>query len=426
MLNESIAYRDNRLFCDGVSVQEIVAHVGTPVYIYSLKRALSNLRRIQTAFADLKPHIHYSAKANASLAILKALTQAGAGIDAVSAGEIHKALLADTNVENIVFAGVGKTPNELAYALEKGVGWVNVENVGELWLINDIIQTLGRNPAQVALRLNPDIEAKTHRHIATGHKGAKFGLTTETVRDLLAHQADYPHVQIAGIHIHIGSQLHDTDATRRAVEMVLDLIAPYPAIRTINIGGGLPVAYAPDEIVPSWESFAETLTPLLKGYDVLLEPGRSIIADAGILVTSVLYTKEQAGQRFLITDASMAELLRPALYEAHHEIVPVTNALTPIPSPTGRGEQEVNIEYEIVGPVCETTDALGHGVKLPEMSPGNLLAILTTGAYGMAMASNYNQRPRPPEIVVAENGKTWRIARRRETWDDLNASEQLM
>lgn len=411
MLNNSIRYHNYQLFCDDVAVQEIAAQAGTPVYIYSLKRAVANLRHIQSAFAELNPHIHYSAKANANLTILKTLIQAGAGIDAVSAGEIQKALLAGAKAEDIVFAGVGKTHDELAFALEKGVGWFNVENVAELQWINDLAAQQKRTPVQVALRLNPDIQAKTHRYIATGHKGAKFGLPAETVRELFAQQSNYPNVRIAGIHIHIGSQLHDTEATQLAVEMLLELITPYPHIRNVNIGGGLPVAYSPNEPLPSWENFAGPLTSMLKGYQVMLEPGRSIIADAGILVASVLYTKEQAGQRFLIVDGSMTELLRPALYEAHHEIVPVL-------------EQPTEHNYEIVGPVCETTDALGHDVALPHMYPGDLLAVLTTGAYGMAMASNYNQRLRPPEIVIAEDGQHWQIARRRETWDDLFACEQ--
>lgn len=413
MLNDSIHYQDGVLFCDAISIQEIVAEVGTPTYIYSLKRAVTNLRRLRTVFATLKPEIHYSTKANANLAILRTLIQAGAGIDAVSGGEIHKALLADAKAENIVFAGVGKTRDELRYALEKGVGWINVENVDELRLINDVVEQLQRPPARIALRLNPDVEAKTHHHIATGHKGAKFGLTAEAIRNLLAQQSDHPNIRFEGIHVHIGSQLHDTDATRQAVEMALELITPYPAIRTVNIGGGLPVAYSTDEVIPSWELFAQTLTPLLKGYEVILEPGRSIIADAGILVASILYGKEQAGQHFLIVDASMAELIRPALYEAHHEIVPVVQSAT-LP----------NSHYEIVGPVCETADALGHDVVLPEMKPGDQLALLTAGAYGMAMASNYNQRLRPPEVVVSEDGQNWHLARRRETWEDLTACER--
>ncbi len=424
MLNDSIHYKDGALYCDSVPVSEIAAQVGTPVYIYSLRRTVNNFRRIQTAFAELQPHIHYSAKANANLAVLRALVEAGAGIDAVSGGEIYRALLAGAKAENIVFAGVGKTREELRYALEQGVGWFNVENVAELQHLDDLAASLGQT-ARVALRLNPDVAANTHRHIATGHGGAKFGLSLETVREILVQQSDYPHLCFAGIHIHIGSQLHDTQATQHAVEIVLELIASYPEIRTVNIGGGLPVAYRAEEVVPSWENFAATLTPMLKDYTVLLEPGRSIIADAGMLVVSVLYTKQQAGQTFLITDGSMAELMRPALYEAYHEIVRVTVPSPPTPLPQGEGRQIVTPERAtIVGPVCETTDVLGRDRVLPDAQPGDLMAVLDAGAYGMAMANNYNQRPRPPEVVVAEDGLMWRVVRRRETWDDLVRLEQ--
>jgi diaminopimelate decarboxylase len=408
MLNDSIHYQDGTLYCDAIPISEITAHTGTPVYIYSLGRALGNLRRIQAAFGDIHPHIHYSAKANANLSILRALIHAGAGIDAVSAGEIHKALLAGAAASDIVFAGVGKTPNELAYAIEKGVGWINVENVAECALINDIVQQQQRRAQRIALRLNPDVTANTHPYIATGHGGAKFGLTADTVRNLLARQNDYPHVCFEGIHIHIGSQLHDTQATQRALEIALDLIAPYPDIRTVNIGGGLPVAYQPDEVIPSWENFAASIREMLTGYTVLLEPGRSIIADAGLLVASVLYVKQQAGQTILITDGSMAELIRPALYQAHHEIVPVMASSSNAEKLT-----------QVVGPICETADIIGRDISLPRLQAGDLLAVLTAGAYGMAMANNYNQRPRPAEVVVAEDGQSWQIARRRETWDDL-------
>ncbi len=412
MLNESICYRDGKLFCDDVPIADIVTETGTPVYVYSKRRTLDNLKHIQTAFAALNPHIHYSAKANANLAVLGAIIGAGAGVDAVSAGEIHRALLAGAAAEEIVFAGVGKTADELTYALEQGVGWINAENMGELKLIDTIASRQNHPPARVALRFNPDVTADTHPNIATGHGGAKFGLSAEVIRDILARQAEYPNIQIEGIHIHIGSQLHNTAATQQAVEATLELIAPYPAIRTVNIGGGLPVAYSPEEHIPDWETFASALTPLLMGYTVMLEPGRSIIADAGILVASTLYVKEQAGQSFLITDASMAELIRPALYEAHHEIVPVKEPSTVSTQP-----------YHVVGPVCETTDVLGRGVRLPKMDSGDLVAVLTAGAYGMVMASNYNQRPRPPEVVVLEDGQSWQIARRRETWDDLTRYE---
>lgn len=408
------------LFCDDVALKDIIAITGTPVYIYSFKRVLENYERIRAAFAPLNAHLHYSAKANANLSLLKTLVNAGAGIDAVSAGEIHRALQAGAKPDSIVFAGVGKTPNEIGYALEQGIGWINVENVGELRLINDIAAALHRTPVQVALRFNPDITANTHPYIATGHGGAKFGLTAETIRNILAEQGKYPHVHIAGIHLHIGSQLHDTDATRQAVEAALDLIAPYPAIRTVNIGGGLPVAYRPGESLPTFDAFAKTLTPLLKDYTVMLEPGRSIIADAGVLVVSIIYVKKQAGQTFLITDGSMAELIRPALYQAHHEIVPV------MPHSSSGDSHKNPDPVNVVGPVCETTDVLGKEVALPEMIPGELLAILTAGAYGMVMASNYNARPRPPEAAVLPDGRSWRIIRRRETWDDLLVHEEVL
>jgi len=419
MLNESIRYQNGALFCDSIPITEIITQVGTPVYIYSLRRARHNLEQIRTAFQALNPHIHYSAKANSNLAVLKSLVQAGAGIDAVSAGEIHRALLAGVDAKNIVFAGVGKTPSEIAYALKQNVGWFNVENIAECQYINDAVAAGNHAPAQIALRFNPEVTANTHPYISTGHGGAKFGLTAETIRYLLAQQTDYPHLKFSGIHLHIGSQLHDTDATRQAVLAALELIAPYPNIRTVNIGGGLPVAYKPDEQIPSFESFAEILTPLLKGYEVLLEPGRSIIADAGILVGTVLYIKRQAGQIFYIADTSMAELIRPPLYDAHHEIVPVVLPESLPTIPQGEGDLLVNV----VGPVCESSDVLGRSVPLPEMSPSAPLAILTAGAYGMAMASNYNQRPRPPEVVVSEDGEKWQIARRRETWDDMLQAE---
>ncbi|MBI1278545.1 MAG: diaminopimelate decarboxylase [Anaerolineaceae bacterium] len=413
MLNDSIRYIANQLYCDEVSVQSIADKIGTPVYIYSLKRVLDNLARIRLAFGELNPHVHYSAKANASLAVLHTIVKAGAGIDAVSGGEIYKALQVGTKPEDIVFAGVGKTRDELRYALEQNVGWFNIENVLELQHINDLAAELGKESARVALRLNPDVTAATHHHIATGHKAAKFGLSIETVKEVLAHRDQYSNVRIEGIHIHIGSQLHDTEATRQAVRVALDCIGPYPDIRTFNIGGGMAVRYSPEEQIPRWEDFGAAVTPLLKEYEVILEPGRSIIADAGILVMSLLYTKVQGGEPIYITDGSMAELIRPALYEAHHEIMPVMKT----------SEAVSQKAYHVVGPVCESADALGHDILLPELEAGSLLAVLTAGAYSMAMASNYNQRTRPPEVVVAEDGKSWRLARRRETWDDLTATE---
>ncbi len=405
MLNRSIRYQGAQLVCDSVPVREIVAETGTPVYIYSLPRALENFRRIRAAFPTA--HLHYSAKANANLALLQALVRAGAGIDAVSGGEIYRALLAGAPPEQIVFAGVGKTGQELYYAVEQDIGWFNLENVHEAHKLNSIAAECGKT-VRVAPRFNPDVTANTQPQIATGHSAAKFGLTAAAIRDLLARQDETPNLRYAGLHLHIGSQLHDTAATLQALRAALDLIAPYPQIQTINLGGGLPVAYQPGEPLPSPESFAAAILPLLDGYELILEPGRSIIADAGVLITRVLYLKQQGGQRFVIVDAGMTDLIRPALYDAHHAIIPVTESQS--------SERQT---AQVVGPVCESTDVLGHDVELPPVARGDCLAILTVGAYGMVMSSNYNARPRPPEVAISEDGGSWYLVRRRETWRDL-------
>lgn len=413
MQNTSFAYRDGALHCDAVPLSLLADNCGTPLYVYSRTRLLENYGRITRAFKSLDAHIHYSAKANANLSILEALVNAEAGIDAVSAGEIHRALAAGCAAERIVFAGVGKTPDELRYAVDVGAGWINIENEDEARLIEQLAAESGRDPVRVALRLNPDLQANTHRHIATGHGGAKFGMDAAAVADLLARRSDYPHIDFAGIHVHIGSQLHDTGQTVSAVQAALALMAPYPDMRTVNIGGGLPVAYSPGDSVPSWDAFAEAVGPLVEGYTVLLEPGRSVVADAGVLVTRVLYVKAHGEARFVIVDAGMSDLLRPALYEATHTILPVREE-----APVGKRR------YMIAGPICETADILGRDVPLADPQSGDLLAVMTAGAYGMVMASNYNARPRPAEVMV-ENGVEWRVIRQRETWDDLTRLEQL-
>lgn len=411
MLNESIRYVGDALYCDDVPVREIAAQAGTPLYVYSLRRVLANYRRIQSAFAPLGTELHYSIKANGNLTLLRTLVGVGAGMDAVSGGEVYRALQAGCAAENIVFAGVGKTRADLCYALEQGVGWFNVENLGELVLLDLLAAERGRT-ARVALRFNPDVQAATHRHIATGHGGAKFGLSADAISDILAHQHAYPHLRIEGLHIHIGSNLHETTGTEQAVRLAQALMEPYPALRTLDIGGGLPVAYAAGDDIPPVAAFADALGPLLKGYTVLLEPGRAIIADAGLLVTEVLYLKSHAGDHFAITDTGMTELIRPALYEAQHQVVPVD----------ARRQGDVQT-YQVVGPVCETTDVLARGVSLDGVQPGDLLAVLTAGAYGMVMASNYNARPRPAEVCVSPDGDSWRICRERETWADLVRGE---
>lgn len=406
MLNESIRYADGVLTVDAVSLSQIAQEVGTPTYVYSLPRVLSNFKALRDAFVGLKPHIHYSAKANANLVLMQALVQAGAGVDCVSAGEIARALAAGCAPEDIVFAGVGKTPDELRYAVSERVGWFNVENVDECRILNQIAQEQ-QTTVQVALRYNPDVQANTHPNIATGHKGAKFGLNRDDLLYVLNHQADYPNLTIEGIHVHVGSQLGDTTATVAGVKAVLDVAREFPTVQTVNIGGGFPAAYD-DGQRPHFADFARELEPLLADYNVIIEPGRSIVADAGLLLARVLYVKAQGGVRLYIVDGSMTELMRPALYGAHHAIVPVQQA---------QDTQTVTV----VGPVCETTDVLRKDVALPVMVHGDLLAILDAGAYGMVMANNYNQRPRPAEVVV--NGDSWVVARQRETYADLLRGE---
>ena len=411
-LNSSIRVVDNRLFVDQVPVLNITHEVETPLYIYSLKRATENYKAIRDAFAHLKPHIHYSAKANATMAVLKSLIQSGAGIDAVSGGEIYKAVTAGANPADIVFAGVGKTVADIRYALNVGVGWFNIENVAEAKIINEQAKALGRDSVRVAVRYNPDVTANTHPYIATGHGGAKFGLTAEAIAGLLEKQGEYKHLTFEGIHVHIGSNLQDTKPTEEAIERSLELITPYSNIRTLNIGGGMPVAYQPKQELPSAADFAAATTPLVKGYDLVLEPGRAIIADAGIFVSKVLYTKFQGGQRLIIIDGSMTELIRPMLYQAKHQIVPFHH-----------DEENELYPTQVHGPVCETTDVMGRDILLPALDPGDMVAVLTTGAYGTVMSSNYNARPRPSEVIVREDGYTWAVARKRETWADLIKNE---
>lgn len=410
MLNDSIHYRDRALWCDGVPLDSIADAVGTPVYVYSTTRLIENVRRLQTAFAPLDPAIHYSVKANGCLALLRRLKDVGLGMDAVSAGEIYRAQKAGVDPQHIVFAGVGKTRAEIAYALEAGIGWFNVESRAELSLLNALAGERSQTPT-VAPRLNPGIRAQTHRHIATGHFGAKFGMAPDMIADILAHRTAYLHLGITGLHVHIGSQLGDVRKTVEAVQIAQALAAPYPDIRTLNIGGGFPVCYTETDAYPPPEAFADALAPFLTDWKLLIEPGRSLVADAGLLLVSVLYSKEQGGQHFVITDGGMTELIRPALYDAVHPVIPVN---------ASDADTETTI---VVGPVCESSDVLHRGAQLPPLNESDRLAVLAAGAYGLVMASNYNMRPRPPEVLV--DGDTWRVVRRRETWDDMLRLEDV-
>lgn len=402
MLTSFFTYQDGELWCDGVRLNKIGNTVGTPVYIYGAEQVTQNVRQIQAAFPQAA--IHYSLKANANLAIIRHLARLGIGMDAVSGGEIFRAVQAGIEPANIVFAGVGKTEAEIGYALDVGVGWFNVENVDELRLLNELAGKKGQKAA-VALRLNPNVQAQTHHYIATGHGGAKFGMDADTVARVLEHQADYPTLDMCGIHIHIGSQLGNVAETVEAVQRAQALAQPYDAIRTLNIGGGFPVNYTEADHYPTLENFAYVLNEITAGWQLKLEPGRFIIANAGVLLISTLYSKTQAGKTFAITDGSMTELIRPALYQAVHPVIPVKQSKADLQ------------ETVVTGPVCESADVLHSGALLPPLVAGDRLAVLVAGAYGFVMASNYNQRLRPAEVLV--EGESWRVIRRRETWEDL-------
>lgn len=417
MLNDSIHYANGSLHCDGISLAQIAERIGTPCYVYSLPRILHQLQRLKAAFQAIPSEIHYSAKANANLDILRALIQAGVGIDTVSGGEIWRALQAGCPAADIVFAGVGKTKAEIDYAIDEGVGWINIENQQECAWIQAAAARAGRTQ-RVALRLNPAERAATHAAIATGHAEAKFGLSATSIRELMQRAERYPALDFCGLHVHIGSQLSEPSATGRAIDAAGNLLAEYPQLATLNIGGGFPVPYRQDSELSTVEEWVASLQPYLLRLQlreaVKIEPGRFLVADAGVLLTRVLYCKRQLGQTTLIVDASMSELLRPALYGAHHEIVPLNEA--------GKASRET---MQVVGPVCESTDVLLPQVALPPPQAGDLLAILTVGAYGMVMASNYNARPRPAEVVVYQNGAEsgWRLSRAREDWRSFYPGE---
>jgi len=403
-------YRDGALHCEAVPLNSIADAVGTPCYVYSLDRIRANYRRLTAALAPLVPTLHYSLKANANLAIIRALLAEGAGLDAVSGGEIYRALAAGADPAQIVFAGVGKTSAELDYALEQRVGCFNVESVGELERLNALASGRGMR-ARCALRLNPAVQANTHHHIATGHAAAKFGIAEADARAALAHPERYPALDMSGIHVHIGSQLGSVEETAEAARHALRLVDEFPALSNVNMGGGFPVAYT-DEDYPPPEAFADALSAVFAGRDLRLsfEPGRYIVADAGSLLIEAQYIKQVDGERIIITDGGMTELIRPMLYGAIHPILPLRDAARGPLSPA-----------QVVGPICESTDVLRRDAPLPYIAPGDRLAVLMAGAYGAVMGSTYNARPRPPEVVV--EGEGWHIARRRERYADLTVQE---
>jgi diaminopimelate decarboxylase len=408
-------YKDGRFFAEDVDLTALAAKVGTPFYCYSS----ATLERHYRVFADAFPKgtlIAYSVKANGNLGVLRTLAQLGAGADVVSGGEMKKALKAAIPANRIVFSGVGKTRAELKLALEAGIHQFNVESESELIALNDVAKGLGKR-APITIRINPDVDAKTHAKITTGTSENKFGIPWSRAREAYRLAASLPALEIVGVDVHIGSQITELSPFEAAFARVADLVktlrADGHAIRRIDLGGGLGVPYAPaDPEPPAPELYGAAVSRAVAdlGCDLILEPGRLIAANAGVLVSRVTYVKQGEAKKFLILDAGMNDLIRPAMYDAHHEIVSVREAAN-------------TAVYDVVGPVCESSDLFGSARRLPELKEGDLVAILTAGAYGAVMASAYNVRPPAAEVLV--KGGQWAVVRPRMSDDELIGLDRI-
>lgn len=415
-MNEAFEYRNGELWVEQIKVSNIAREYGTPLYIYSRAALEDNWRSFDQALGE-QPHlIAYAVKANSNLAILQCLAKLGSGFDIVSRGELERVLKAGGLPEKIIFSGVAKNADEIARAIEVGIGCFNVESVPELERISQVARTLQKT-ARIALRINPHIDAFTHPYISTGLKDNKFGIDSDEALPLFQLAASLPFIELVGMASHIGSQLTELSPFVESFERVCQLWETLKnqgiLLRQLDFGGGIGVRYIAEQ-PPEIQTYAQALlervnNPLLK---IILEPGRAIIANAGILVTKVEYLKHSLHKNFAIVDAGMTELLRPALYQAVQDIIPLRQTSSASAA-----------HYDVVGPVCETSDFLGKD-RLLSLSPGDMLAVLTSGAYGFSMASNYNTRPRPAEILV--DGDKLHLIRHRETIEALFASEQFI
>jgi diaminopimelate decarboxylase len=409
------------LHCEGAALPKLSEQHGTPLYVYSASMIRERYDAFDAAFRELPHTICYSVKANSNLSILRMLARKGCGFDVVSGGELERVLTAESKAaKRVVFSGVGKTREELTAALRAGIMLFNVESESELWALAECAGRM-RKRAPVALRVNPDVPAETHPYISTGLRKHKFGVPIRDARALYAKASGARYLKVCGVSVHIGSQITDVapfgEAMARVADLVRELRRDGHAIDSIDAGGGLGITYekpTAGDFSAEVAAYARALTAPLRSLDVqlLLEPGRSIVGPAGILLTSVTYRKANDGKRFLVVDAAMNDLIRPALYGAYHEIVPV------IENEGAAGKSEVT---DIVGPVCETGDFFARDRELAVADEEDLLAILDTGAYGMVLASNYNTRPRPAEVLVS--GKSVKVIRRREKVSDLLRAE---
>jgi diaminopimelate decarboxylase len=412
-------YRGGVLHAEDVSLASLADTVGTPFYCYSTATLERHYRVLQGAFAGLDASIHYAIKANSNQAVIATLARLGAGMDVVSEGELRRARAADVPADRIIFAGVGKTRAEMAYALGEGILGFNVESEAELEALSEVADGLGRS-ARIALRVNPDVDAKTHAKISTGKAENKFGVAYEDAPRLYAKAAKLPGVEVAGIHMHIGSQITDLKPFRDAFTLMRELVGVLRAaghgITHLDLGGGLGVPYRTgNDIPPSPQAYADVVRETVGdlGLKLALEPGRMIVANAGVLVSRVIYTKQGRDKTFAIVNAAMNDLIRPTLYEAEHEIWPVDE----------EASRKTPVVQDVVGPVCETGDYLALNRKLPPLEAGDLIAFMTAGAYGAAMSSTYNSRLLVPEVLV--KGGDYAVVRPRPTFDELIALDRM-
>ena len=409
-------YKNGALYCEGVPVNAIVRQVGTPLYLYSSNTLANHYHAFDLAFADVPHVICFALKSNSNGSVLRVLGKEGSGADIVSGGELFRALRAGIDPKKIVYAGVGKRLDEIEYALKAGILMFNVESVEELLAIDRIAGEM-RAKARIALRVNPNIDPKTHAYISTGLKENKFGIPIEQALECYQTAKALPNIEIAGVHQHIGSQITEIqpfiDALEKLVGFVKELRAAGMDITHINIGGGIGITYN-DETPPLPKEVAAAIMPMLKasGCTIVMEPGRALVGNAGILVTRALYRKDSGGKKFLIVDAGMNDLIRPSLYDAYHKIKPLAEPMAP-----------TRETYDVVGPICESGDFLAKDRDLPEIKPGEYLAVMGAGAYGFSMSSTYNSRPRAAEVLV--KGNDYFIVRERETYGDLVQGEKV-
>ncbi len=409
------SYRSGTLACEDVDLDAIAASHGTPAYVYSRRAIVTRFHAYIDALAGLPHRLCYSVKANSNLAVLSTLAREGAGFDIVSGGELYRVLAAGGDPASVVFSGVGKTETDIRFALQKGIHSFNCESEAEIELLSRIAVSL-RVTASIAIRVNPDVDAVTHPYISTGLREHKFGIDIHAAEAVYSRAAALPAIKPEGVSCHIGSQLLDVgpllEAADKTIALAQKLRDQGLSIRYLDLGGGLGVPYRSGDRRLAASALMASLRPKIQplGLTLMLEPGRSIVAEAGVLLTRVLLVKQNGRKRFVVVDAAMNDLIRPALYEAYHEIVPVKETAG-----------SAVLQADIVGPICETGDFFARGREIPEVQPGDLLAIRTAGAYGFVLSSNYNSRPRPCELLV--DGSDVHVARQRETWQDLIRGE---